>query len=518
MKLTETAKEFQAMIGRLAAVAGQSPEDVYALWEQYEADCRAADQSAVASEFIQWNEVQLGGNVDALRDAIDARHDEAGNAGCDRCGVNDQAENSHECTDCANQGAATVEPTPEPEKPQKWQADASNPPGKVQVGRLNKALQTLSGEHHYTIEKSGIIGKTDGYDAEREFATQHYTICGENKLRPEVTAAQVAIGKKYGWTVSRDNAKDIVADIEAAMPALKAARKVEDKRQTQEQADAEKAQRIADNQKHDADVNARNQELRNLFVRHYGEPGATFEDRKDRVAICAVLCFDNSHYQSDYFDTHAQLGVPLLLAWHSGAETQAAALSAAARYPALSIEQHGWTWKTEKYSGGHGNYLTGSGVDIPAEIGATRKCYGGGDIKRGHWEIQFKHYCQDGEWSAFKGYTDAPSVEDSGQSGCNQRAGGALGTVARNLEHDGVEIAFTDKPSDDLRWRLKRAGFRITRRPPWKWYQKFSAAAWSRACELAGVNIPCPSSDPAGGYVQAQEDAYFDNQAAAIGA
>lgn len=487
MKLNETDKQFQADIARIAAVAGIEPEAVFALWEQYEKQCQSADQSAVLAEFIQWYEADLGEDHAALVDAIDARHSE-------------------------NQAA-----TPEPEKPQKWQADPVNPPGKVQAGRVNKALQTLSGEHYYTIEKSGIIGKTDGHDAEREFAVQRYTICGDNKKRPEVTAAQVAIGKKYAWTVSRDNAKDVAADIEAAMPALIAARAVEDKRQTQEQADTEKANRIAENQKHDAAENARKQELRNLFVRHYGEPGATFEDRKDRVAICAVLCFDNSHYQSDYFDTHARLGVPLLLAWHSGAETQAAALAAVARYPALSIEQHGWTWKTEKYSGGHGNYLTGSGVDIPAEIGATRKCYGGGDIKRGHWEIQFMHYCPDGEWSAFKGYTDAPATPTA--AGTPASGSGALGTVARNLEHDGVEIAFTEKPSDDLRWRLKRAGFRITRRPPWKWYQKFSQAAWVKACELAGVTAEAPKSDDgAGAYVEAQENAHFDAQCAAIGA
>lgn len=105
-----------------------------------------------------------------------------------------------------------------------------------------------------------------------------------------------------------------------------------------------------------------------------------------------------------------------------------------------------------------------------------------------------------------------------------ERAKNPLGTVAYNREHNGVEIAFTEKPDDNLRYQLKRAGFRITRRPPWKWYQKFSQSAWAKACELAHVNTPCPdvatthADDCAGAYVQAQEDAYLDAQAAAIGA
>lgn len=98
-----------------------------------------------------------------------------------------------------------------------------------------------------------------------------------------------------------------------------------------------------------------------------------------------------------------------------------------------------------------------------------------------------------------------------------------LGTVKRNREHDGVEIAFTDKPDDSLRYRLKSAGFRITRRPPWRWYRKFSESAWQAACELAGVKDEGVSSTQTpvgdiGDMDVAHENETFDQQAAAIAA
>lgn len=92
---------------------------------------------------------------------------------------------------------------------------------------------------------------------------------------------------------------------------------------------------------------------------------------------------------------------------------------------------------------------------------------------------------------------------------------GTLGKVAHNEEKNGVEIAFNERPSDELRSQLKRAGFRITRRPPWKWYQRWSESAYLKACELAGCspNAKTEQPDPAGAMVEAQEAAYEDNQA-----
>lgn len=410
----------------------------------------------------------------------------------------------------------------------KWQACPSNPPGKIQLNRVNEKLRDLRNEHFTTVERSGIIGQTEGYNAERSYAVQRFQICDENPERADVRAVQDQIGEKHGWIVSRDNARDIVADIEAALPALEAGRKVEDNRKTAEQEATELAARVVENQVNQERDKARTQALIDLTTAAYGEPGRTVHLSPGETGIVAVLCYDNSHYQSDYFDSHARLGVPLLVGtMRSTRETEAAARQAIRRFPGLSDEQHGWQWKTEKYSMGHGNYLTGSGVDVDPALGATQTVYGsGGPVTRGHWEIQFTHgYQKDEAFSVFRGYYDTPSPQ-SGEPVAD--AGGALGTVARNHEHDGVEIAFTDKPSDGLRLRLKAAGFRITRRPPWRWYRKYSVMAWRAACELAGVkgetaeesqeNHGNTADDQAGAYVAAQEEAYFDRQAEAIGA
>lgn len=407
----------------------------------------------------------------------------------------------------------------------KWTLDTTNPPGKVQLGRVNKALANLRSEHYTTIEKSGIIGKTDGYDRESEYSTVRYCIGGENAERADVRAAQDSIGEKYSYTVSRDNAGALVADIEAALVTLAAGRVVNDKRETQAQADARIAARTAENAARQAEDDRRSQELIDLTTAAYGEPGRTVHLSPGETGIVAVLCFDNSDPMSDYFDSHATLGVPLLVGtMRSNRETEQAARGAIRRFPGLSDEQHGWQWKTEKWSMGHGNYLTGSGVDVDPALGATRTRYGaGGPITKGHWEIQFtRGWQKDHAFSVFRGYFDQPDPQTSTEAdaAADARAsGGALGTVRHNAEHNGCEISFFEKPTDALRAQLQRAGFRITRRPPWKWYTKWSEAAYARACELAGVTVEAvAAADPAGAYVEAQENAFCDAQAAACGA
>lgn len=51
--------EFRADLKATAARCGKTPEQVYALWRKYAADCSAGDQSAVWSEFLQWYEPHL---------------------------------------------------------------------------------------------------------------------------------------------------------------------------------------------------------------------------------------------------------------------------------------------------------------------------------------------------------------------------------------------------------------------------------------------------------------------------
>jgi hypothetical protein len=410
--------------------------------------------------------------------------------------------------------------TTTPTAARKWAADTANPPGKIQVNRVNQALRDLRSEHHTSIRKTGIIGKTEGYDAESEFRTVQFSIGGENAERADVRAVQDQIGEKYGYAVSRDNAKEIVADIEAALVTLAAARPVSDERQTQEQADTARAERIKDGEESRAKEEQRAQALRDTMAAAFGIPGRTVHLSPGEMAVVAVLCYDNSHYQSDYYDTHARLGVPLLVGTsRSSREDEATARRAMERFPSLAALR--WEWKTEKYSMGHGNYLTSEAVDVPAALAATRQAYGGGEITKGHWEIKFQRggRAEEEAFSVFAGYFDTPDPQASSEADAAAESRGALGTVRKNNEHNGVEISFPSKPSSGVLDALKREGFHWSRFSK-VWYKKYSAAAWKAACDICGIVTAAPAEqdDGAGAYVQAQEEAFCDRQAEAIGA
>ncbi len=117
--------------------------------------------------------------------------------------------------------------------PRKWAACTTNPPGPIQVNRFNKALRNLDHEHYTSVERRGIIGKTDGYDAESCFTTVRFSIGGENAQREDVRAVQDEIGARYDYTVSKANVNQILADIQAAMFKLEGARPCNDTRETQ---------------------------------------------------------------------------------------------------------------------------------------------------------------------------------------------------------------------------------------------------------------------------------------------
>lgn len=562
MKLIETDPKFQATIGRLAAIAGKTADEVYALWEQYETDCRSADQSAVLFEFCQWNEVQLGGDLDKLRDAIDARHDEAGNAGCDRCGVNDRAPGSEECPDCENQAAAsataTTTPEPEAEKPQKWANSHDNPAGKIQCKRFNDAHSRLTSEHNTHREKWGVIGG-------EEHESCMLSLFGGG-CREDVRKVQLEIGKKYGWTVSKVNVNQIIADIEAALPELSKNRPCTDKRRTVEQEASDNARYAEIEAKRKADEAAKNGEA-------------------DKIAVDLRAKYPWARPASEALSNHARAAANVRE--ELGRTFPGITFSVRSDYNSIRI---GWELGpderqvdeiTKKYKNGHWDGMedihkydsSAYGKAVEQVLGrvtyfsnsrrydttehsqtlAPILCKLVGAPYNPHVE-PWNQKLPDGEslgtavriilanssfppGAVITGLEVREDANDSGASGRDYhllykvvftvphrdatsanggRTFGALGTVAYNKEHNGVEIAFTDKPSDDLRYRLKRAGFRITRRPPWKWYQKFSATAWAAACELAGVTAEAPKTDDdgAGSYVAAQESQYFDNQAA----
>lgn len=79
--------------------------------------------------------------------------------------------------------------------------------------------------------------------------------------------------------------------------------------------------------------------------------------------------------------------------------------------------------------------------------------------------------------------------------------------IRRNLEHDGIEIAFPAKPEPEILARIKGAGFRWSSRSK-VWYKKHSLEAWALAHRLLGIT---EGSAPAGEHPNPAPDR-FDQQ------
>lgn len=367
----------------------------------------------------------------------------------------------------------------------KWTNDTTHPAGKIQIGKVNKALRELENEHHTKIRLSGIVGCTEGWNAESSYVSMSYRIGGNNPLREDVTAAQQRIGEAFAWTVTAKNANAIIKAIEAALPALREARPVVDERRTQDAVSAQAAEAKAREDERERKAEAE----RALFVAHYGIPGAPTVPRpEDMMAVTVSLKFDNSHSQSDYFDRHATLGPAFLLALvPKGRQTEALARQWMARYPQLvapMLEGQAWTWHTEQYSGGHGNYLDGPGVDLPEDLRGIRDIYGGGKVVRARWQIEFDSYIKD--YPPFAGYPGTGRATAPAEGPTGGATTGIHATVNLNQALNGVEVHFDAKPSPEVIAELKANGFRWALRTKC-WYRKQSESAIACANRIAGV-------------------------------
>lgn len=371
----------------------------------------------------------------------------------------------------------------------KWQTAANNPPGKIQVSKVNRALGEFRREHTMRIELSGVIGRTEGVYAERKSAVGKFCIGGPETFRVDVSEAQEKIGTKYAWTVSKDNAATIVADVETEMAALIAGRPIEDLRETETQRatqEAEMAEIRRAREEGEANKTA-------AYLGAYGSPESV-TIQPGQMAVVAKLCFDDSDMQSDYFSPHAPLGPELcLMVVPKGREDEAKAQAALARFPELAAVG-GWQWATEKYSMGHGNYLTSDGVSVSPEVAGGRDHYRGGPVECGHWEIQFKAaYSTPFALAGFKGYPGTVAPSSAPESATDDGA-----ALRYNRERNGIEIRFPAKPAASVLEQLKAAGWRWARFNGC-WYARASEAALALAERLTGTKADDIRARLAGG-------------------
>ena len=332
--------------------------------------------------------------------------------------------------------------------------------GKIQCKRFNDKWSQLGREHRTWTELTGVIGQS-------EYSSTLSTL-GSPGNRPDVAQAQEAIGNLYNWTLTAANAASVATDIEKALEQLKTTRPVVDKRKSPEQNATETAER-------DAMTAARDEKARQetaRFLALYGS-GETVTVQPGQMAVTAQICYDDSDSMTDYFNPHVGLSPEFaLLVVPKQAETERLARRAlAVAYAAGTISQpdFGFEWKTEKYSMGHGNYLTSDGFDLPEDLRGIRPRADGSQLTRAHWEIEFTHTYQTAiTLPAFRGYgtvADPEPVESS--EGV---------TLTENTARGGIELRFPGKPSAEVLDRLKAYG--------WRW-SRFSNCWYKRASDDA---------------------------------
>lgn len=229
------------------------------------------------------------------------------------------------------------------------------------------------------------------------------------------------------------------------------------KRETEEQA---RARQEKDNNIHEEWEQKRKYE-HDAFISEWGKPEKVMIP-DGMMAVKLEITFDDSHPQSDYFAPHRQIGSDLCLGLaRKGPKTEKLAKSILAKYPELN--KYKFTWHVENYSMGHGNYLISEHTGIRMKHGA----YDGRREVETRFEIRFDTYAKD--MYPYKNYTSAELMQSPNET--DQAFQGADVTMRLNDEKEGVELKFTEKPSEEIIASLRIAGFRWSR-PKRIWYAK----------------------------------------------
>jgi hypothetical protein len=247
------------------------------------------------------------------------------------------------------------------------------------------------------------------------------------------------------------------------------------------------------------------------------------------MAVTLTLRFNDSAAQVDHFNYHAGLGCPafIVLLVKKQAQTENLARKALTACPELHTLD--WQWKSEKYGGGHGNYLISSATDLPVAVTQSltaKHTFSGLPVTRACWEIQFanaaprkhsglqlwphKHYGDPTISSAFSNGRH----DDTGGTGGNSGRNAVTAAWCLNERMRGVEIHFTRRPDDATLAPLRgdRAWRYTGKTKCWYARQTPETIAWAKTyCENfnGGIamtppvpaailpSLPAPAHEPA---------------------
>ena len=243
------------------------------------------------------------------------------------------------------------------------------------------------------------------------------------------------------------------------------------------------------------------------FICAYGHPGANqIPVPEGSMAVTLSLKYNDSAPQVDHFEYHAPTGCPafLVLLVKKQAQTENLARKALTACPELhSLD---WQWKSEKYGGGHGNYLQSSYFPTPPALKehiTARKTFGIGGPDAVSWEIQFANAWRGSSLQLWphKHY-GAPVVESPFSNGRDSGRDAVTSPIVAawylNERMRGVEIHFTRRPDDATLAPLRgdRAWRYTGKTKCWYARQTPETIAWAKTfCEnFNGAAGPRPGS------------------------
>lgn len=342
----------------------------------------------------------------------------------------------------------------------------------IAIKGLKHHVETLAGElrkpvelRKYFRELTGVIGSG------KESETVLWSMCSEHPLT-DPDGYQVAI------TAYLDSLPPAMT-VEQAGPWLAKAREIFkahlpiiDRRETP----GDVAQRNAEVALLEAQRNAETAEWRAQYAK--GE--TLIPITSGQMAVKLEMCFDDSDSQSDYYAPHRTIGDDLLLAIiPKGPEREATARRVLSRYPELA--KLTWTWHTENYSMGNGNYLESEFNGHHEKI----KAYDGRDGVSTRWEISMTTYNK--EMLPYREYPG--QVDHVGEFLESKNNGqGNTPTIRRNEKFNGIEVVFPAKPDQAILDSLKGMGFRWSKFQS-LWYAPHTEARLNEVNELLKAGV-----------------------------
>lgn len=324
-----------------------------------------------------------------------------------------------------------VPPEPEPAVRREWTVDGLGP---IQAKRVQSAIRTLRREDKTHIELTGVIG-----DPESEHRSTYWVPMG-GPSRDDVDQAEQELIRRFS-PLTPANHRAAIAEIEAAAQAAALRRPVVDNRITAEE-DAQRQALIAER---NAAQNSEQRQRKEAWdaVTAKAPPGA-------QAVIIATQHEDTSDPMTDYFASRPVRSVAI--GWRfSRRESFSDLRSAAASFEPTAALATQSAEHRDNYAWGGGNYL------------GQNPNYGSG------WTI--KSYPVSGRAPVsppLEDHLPAPRAaaqhSTAGSTSTPRSAGGGVSVSPSSLGRAGVvEVRFGAKPSEDVRAKLKSAGFRWAR-------------------------------------------------------